>query len=173
MALFGQQARKEDDGNVALKTEPEPVRVTLPPPPPPPVRKVEDKGMALNKSVGSESLLASGLTIEGKIEGEGNVRIAGRFKGQVNAQGEIAIEPGASVEGELVADAVLVGGEVRGQIHATSRVELKPTGSLIGDLKAGSLTVAAGFKMRGKVEFGWNENEMETVKQAELRLKGR
>ncbi len=173
MALFGQQARKEDDGNVALKTEPEPARVPPPPAPLPSVRKTEEKSLAPNRSGASESVLASGLTIEGKIEGEGTVRIAGRFKGQVNAQGEIAIEPGASVEGELIADAVLVGGEVRGQIQAASRVELKPTGSLIGDLKAGSLTVAAGFKMRGKVEFGWTEGEIETVKQAEARLKGR
>lgn len=31
-----------------------------------------------------ESLLAAGLTIEGKIEGTGHVRIAGSFKGDVN-----------------------------------------------------------------------------------------
>jgi cytoskeletal protein CcmA (bactofilin family) len=126
--------------------------------------------MALSKSSPSESVLASGLTIEGKVEGDGNVRMAGRFKGQVNVKGEVTIEPGASVEGELVADTVLVSGEVRGQVQAGARVELKETGSLIGDLKAGSLTVAAGSKMRGKVEFGWKEGEIETVKQAELRL---
>jgi len=34
---------------------------------------------------------------------------------------------------------------------------------LIGDLKAGSLTVAAGSKMRGKVEFGWKEGEVEAL----------
>ena len=28
---------------------------------------------------------------------------------------------------------------------------------LIGDLKAGSLVVAAGSRMRGQVEFGWDE----------------
>jgi len=28
---------------------------------------------------------------------------------------------------------------------------------LIGDLKAGSLTVAAGSRMRGQVEFGWED----------------
>jgi hypothetical protein len=39
-------------------------------------------------------------------------------------------------------------------------VEFKETGTLIGDLKAGSLAVAAGSKMRGKVEFGWKEGEI-------------
>ncbi len=126
--------------------------------------------MAVNRAGVSESVLASGLVIEGKIEGDGNVRVAGRFKGQVNVKGEVTVEPGASIDGELHADTVLVGGEVRGQIQASSRVELKDSGSLIGDLKAGTLTVAAGSKMRGKVEFGWKDGEMENVKQAELRL---
>ncbi len=28
---------------------------------------------------------------------------------------------------------------------------------VIGDLKAGSLTVAAGARMRGQAEFGWDD----------------
>ncbi len=46
---------------------------------------------------------------------------------------------------------------------AVSRVEFKESGSLIGDLKAGSLTVAAGSKMRGNVEFGWKEGEIQDL----------
>jgi cytoskeletal protein CcmA (bactofilin family) len=97
--------------------------------------------------------------IEGKIEGNGNVRVSGRFKGNINVKGEFTIEQGASIEGQVNADAVLVGGEVRGQIVASSRVEFRESGVLIGDLKAGSLTGAAGSKMRGKVESGWKEGE--------------
>lgn len=110
----------------------------------------------------SESILAAGLTVEGKIEGNGNIHVAGRFKGHVNVRGELTIEPGASIEGDVKADTVLVGGEVRGHIVSTSRVEFKESGTLIGDLKAGSLTVAAGSKMRGKVEFGWKEGEVDS-----------
>ncbi len=117
--------------------------------------------MAITRPNLSESILASGLTIEGKIEGDGSVRIAGRFKGNINVKGELTIEPGASIDGQMNADTILVGGEVKGQIVARSRVEFKESGTLIGDLKAGSLTVAAGSKMRGKVEFGWKEGEIE------------
>jgi cytoskeletal protein CcmA (bactofilin family) len=109
---------------------------------------------------GSDSIVAAGLAIEGNIEGRGNVRIAGRFKGNVNVKGELTIEPGASINGEVRADTVFVGGEVHGHIISTSLTEFKASGTLIGDLKAGSLTVAAGSKMRGKVEFGWKEGEI-------------
>ncbi len=109
----------------------------------------------------SESIVAAGLTIEGKIEGTGNVRVAGRFKGNVSVKGEVTIEPGASIDGEVKAETVFVGGEVRGQIVSSSLIEFKESGTLVGDLKAGSLTVVAGSKMKGKVEFGWKEGELE------------
>jgi cytoskeletal protein CcmA (bactofilin family) len=105
-----------------------------------------------------ESLLAAGLTIEGKIEGSGHVRIAGNFKGDVHVQGNLSIEAGAKVTGGVRANTVVVGGELEGNIDAAARVELLQTGVLNGDLKAGSLTVAAGSRMRGRAEFGWDEN---------------
>jgi cytoskeletal protein CcmA (bactofilin family) len=104
-----------------------------------------------------ESLLAAGLTIEGKIEGSGHVRIAGSFKGDIHVQGNLTIESGAKVTGGVRANTVVVGGELEGNIDAAARVELLQTGVLNGDLKAGSLTVAAGSRMRGRAEFGWDE----------------
>jgi cytoskeletal protein CcmA (bactofilin family) len=114
---------------------------------PTPVRSADTK----------ESVLAAGLTIEGKIEGSGHVRIAGNFKGDVNVQGNLTIEAGAKVTGAVRANTVVIGGELEGNIDAAARVELLQTGVLNGDLKAGSLTVAAGSRMRGRAEFGWDE----------------
>jgi cytoskeletal protein CcmA (bactofilin family) len=108
----------------------------------------------------SESVLAAGLTIEGKIGGKGHLRVAGRFTGNIDVMGELTIEAGATIDGEIKADTVLVGGEVRGNVASKSRVDLKESGVLIGDLKAVSLTVAAGSKMRGQAEFGWKEGEI-------------
>lgn len=104
-----------------------------------------------------ESIVASGLVIEGKIEGSGHVRIAGRFKGDIHVQGDLTIAPGAKVTGSVRAVAVVIGGELDGNVESASRVELLATGVLNGDLKAGSLTVAAGSRMRGQAEFGWEE----------------
>ena len=105
----------------------------------------------------TESVISAGLTIEGKIEGAGHVRIAGHFKGDVTVQGNVTIEPGAKLTGGVQADTVVIGGELAGNINAAARVELLQTGVLIGDLKAGSLIVAAGSRMRGQAEFGWDE----------------
>jgi cytoskeletal protein CcmA (bactofilin family) len=102
-----------------------------------------------------ESVIASDLTIEGKIIGSGHVRIAGRFKGDVQVDGNVTLDTGAHLEGLVKASVVVVGGELLGNIENAKRVELLEGGVISGDVKAGSLTVAAGSRMRGQVEFGW------------------
>ena len=105
----------------------------------------------------SESLIAPDITIEGKIEGAGHVRIAGSFKGDVSVRGDLTIEPGAKVNGSVRAEKVTIAGELVGNIESAVHVELLQSGALTGDLKAGSLSVAAGSRMRGQAEFGWDD----------------
>jgi cytoskeletal protein CcmA (bactofilin family) len=148
MALAEQPMRK-DDGSPRPESRIEP---------PQPAR-LPDAPRAASPAKPTESVLAAGLTVEGKIGGNGHLRVAGRFTGNIDVKGELTIEPGAGIHGEVKADTVLVGGEVRGNVTSKSRVDLSESGVLIGDLKAVSLTVAAGSKMRGQAEFGWKEGE--------------
>ncbi|HET9134343.1 MAG TPA: polymer-forming cytoskeletal protein [Gemmatimonadales bacterium] len=108
-------------------------------------------------SRGGESLLAADLTIEGTISGRGSLRVAGKFKGDLNVQGNLAIEPGAKVTGAVRAEAITIAGELEGNIEGAKRVELQQGGTLVGDLTAATFTVASGARMRGRVEFGWDE----------------
>jgi len=107
--------------------------------------------------VRKESLIASDLTIEGKIEGAGSVRIAGKFKGDVNVQGDLTIEAGAKLTGGVRAHQVSIAGELEGNIEGAVRVDLQPTAVVSGDIKSGALTVAAGARMRGQAVFGWED----------------
>ncbi len=114
-------------------------------------------------SAPKETLIAADLAIEGKIEGAGHVRLAGRFKGDVHVDGNLTIEQGAHLTGQVFAKTVVIAGELHGNINGAMRVELLESGVLAGDVKAGSLTVAAGSKMRGQAEFGWEEKGMKSV----------
>ncbi|MHB8476589.1 MAG: bactofilin family protein [Steroidobacteraceae bacterium] len=111
-------------------------------------------------SEGGESVIAANLTIEGKIEGSGNVRIAGRFKGDVRIDGNFTMEHGAHLTGQVLAGIVVVGGELQGNIESAKRVDVQEGGVIVGDVKAGSITVAAGSRMRGHVEFGWEDEKV-------------
>jgi cytoskeletal protein CcmA (bactofilin family) len=150
MALWKDIAAKEPappetpDPAPAARSRPEPVPASAEPAP----RPRQDL---------KESVLAAGLTFEGKIEGSGHVRISGRFKGDVHVDGTLTIDAGAHLGGSVRAGAVVVAGEIEGNIESAQRVELQQSGVVNGDVTAGSLSVASGARMRGRAEFGWNE----------------
>jgi cytoskeletal protein CcmA (bactofilin family) len=150
MALWKDVAAKEPaspetpEPAPAARSRPEPVPVPAEPAP----RPRQDL---------KESVIASGLTFEGKIEGSGHVRISGRFKGDVQVDGTLTIDAGAHLGGSVRAGAVIVAGELEGNVESAQRVELQQSGVINGDVTAGSLTVAAGARMRGRAEFGWND----------------
>ena len=133
----------------------------------PPERAVSDPGLAVSPRrpmpktavEGGESVIAANLTIEGKIEGSGNVRMAGRFKGDVRIDGNFTMDSGAHLTGQVLAGIVVVGGELQGNIESAKRVDVLEGGVIVGDVKAGSITVAAGSRMRGHVEFGWEDEK--------------
>lgn len=124
--------------------------------PPAEIESLKTQPAERKKAGRDESLIGVGFTVEGKIEGEGDVRIAGHFKGDVQVKGNLVIEIGGLVAGEIKADTVTLGGHVEGNINASDQVNLLDSAQLVGDLKAPSLTVASGSKMRGRVEFGWD-----------------
>ncbi len=59
----------------------------------------------------------------------------------------------------VLGSGVTIEGELEGTVVASGQVTLAESGQVIGDLKAKTLTVAAGSRMRGNVEFGWNDSE--------------
>jgi len=154
---------------MALWKEPTPSKPYSPTPEPPPVARFDPTPnaqpeaapipIAKSERARAESLIAADLTIEGRIEGTGHVRIAGRFKGDVDVKGDITIEVGATVTGSVRAEKVTIAGELVGNIEAASRVDLLASGALTGDIKAGTLTVASGARMRGQADFGWEDGK--------------
>jgi cytoskeletal protein CcmA (bactofilin family) len=140
------------------------------PPSPPPVNRPRPEVVANSPAPSAapiapavrkdmkETVIAAGLTFEGKIDGSGHVRISGRFKGDVHVDGTLTVDAGAHLAGAVRAGSVVVAGEIEGNIEGAQRVELHQSGIVNGDITAGSLTVADGARMRGRAEFGWNES---------------
>ncbi|MGZ8454962.1 MAG: bactofilin family protein [Candidatus Binatia bacterium] len=107
-----------------------------------------------------ESIFGPGVTIEGKIEGDADIRIGGKFKGDIQIKGDLNLDKGAKVSAKVQAANVTIGGELEGNVIAGAQVKLLESGQLVGDLKAATLTVVAGSRMRGHVEFGWSASEV-------------
>jgi len=147
MALWNQPTPEENN---------EKPRVEPPPPMPIITAPVVKESVVKDRR---ESVFGAGVSIEGRIEGDADVRIAGKFKGDIQIKGDLTIEKGAQLKAKINAATVTIGGAVEGNVVASAQVKLLESAQLIGDLKATSLIVAAGSKMRGHMEFGWSESE--------------
>jgi cytoskeletal protein CcmA (bactofilin family) len=143
-----QRAMPSEPSEKAEKAEPAPA----------PVNPVSPRRESLPRDR-HESVLGSGVSIEGKMEGDGDVRIAGKFKGDIHIKGNLNVQKGAHLTVKINAEAVTIEGEVEGTVVASGQVTLSESAQVIGDLKAKTLTVSAGSRMRGNVEFGWNDSE--------------
>lgn len=131
-------------------------------PPPQAAREVSPPATPAS-SPGKESVIAADLSIEGKIEGSGHVRIAGKFKGDVNVKGDLTIESGAKLNGSVRAEKVTLSGNLEGNIESARRVDLQASSVMQGDIKADDLTIASGARLRGHVECGsWDGKNAKT-----------
>ena len=70
------------------------------------------------------TLLGKGSEFEGKLTFEGQVRIDGKFTGQIFTKDTLVIGDGARVNAEINAGTVIINGTVEGNITATQLIEL-------------------------------------------------
>jgi cytoskeletal protein CcmA (bactofilin family) len=91
------------------------------------MRKARD-GNALQPEAASS--ISSGLSVVGKIIGDGALTIFGHVEGEVRAS-TIVIAEGAHIEGKVSAEELTIGGYVKGVIHA-NRVKLNSTAVVKG-----------------------------------------
>ena len=93
------------------------------------------------------SSISTGITIVGKIAGEGTVKVFGRIEGELHAS-TVMISDGAHVEGNVVAEDLTIGGRVKGTIHA-NRVKLNSTAIVEGDIFHRSLAIEENARFEG------------------------
>src|SRR5215475_1299922 len=95
----------------------------------------------------ASSSIGSGLSIVGKIVGQGRLGIFGHVEGEVHAS-TVQIGDGAQVVGNIVSEELTIGGRVKGTIHA-NRVKLNNTAVVEGDIHHRSLAIEENAQFEG------------------------
>jgi cytoskeletal protein CcmA (bactofilin family) len=113
-----------------------------------------------------ESVIGPGVVFEGNFTGDGDMRVAGRIQGDLRLKDNLTLDPGAHIVGTVNANSVTIGGQVEGNIQASGHVKLLESGQLIGDVKAKFVVAALGSRMRGHVEFGWDDPDLRTTEKS-------
>jgi cytoskeletal protein CcmA (bactofilin family) len=109
-------------------------------------RPVVRNSAAANATEATSSI-SSGMTVIGKVNCDGTIKIFGRIEGELHGS-TVVIADGAQMEGDVVADDLTVGGHVKGTIHA-KRVKLIGTADVDGDIYHRSLSIEENARFEG------------------------
>ena len=79
-----------------------------------------------------------------------NLRINGKFEGNLETKGSLTISQTATVFGDIMGDNIIIGGRIKGRITAKERLTLLPTAIVDGDVYPAKLNVAEGAVLQGR-----------------------
>jgi cytoskeletal protein CcmA (bactofilin family) len=113
------------------------------------LNKREEENVVVRGGGEVHTLLGKGSEFEGKLTFEGQVRIDGKFSGQIFTKDTLVIGEGARVNAEINAGTVIINGVVEGNVRATQLIELHPPGRMKGNLEAPALSVDKGVLFEG------------------------
>jgi cytoskeletal protein CcmA (bactofilin family) len=89
--------------------------------------------------------------LNGRLEIQGDLKVAGNVEGELKASGDVSVGEGAAIQASIEGANVNVRGQVTGNVTAKKRLTLGGSGRLNGDVKVARLTVEDGATLNGNV----------------------
>ncbi len=95
------------------------------------------------------AFLGEGTEFEGKLSFTGSVRLDGRFKGEILAEGTLVVGDSAFIEGDIEVAEIIVSGEIKGSITASRRIEIHAPGKVFGNIQSPVVIIEEGVIFEG------------------------
>ena len=119
------------------------------------------------------SLISANLQIVGNLRSQGEVQIDGTVDGDVAANA-LTIGERSTINGEIVADKVVVRGRVNGRIRAR-KVQLSKSAHVVGDIWHEELAIDSGAFVEGHCKrtdkpTGMPETRLKSVPQSKREM---
>ena len=97
--------------------------------------------MKKNKELIITTLIGKGAECDGDFSASGSARVDGCINGNVMVTGTLIVGVTGSINGDISAQATIIGGEVIGNVTASERTELTPTARVIGDINTDIIVI--------------------------------
>ena len=141
-SMFGVSKEEENGETVASVVAEEQPKASQPAPAP-----------AAAKPQNSVTYLAPNSMMEGKLQTEGDVEIAGEFNGDIIAKGKVILH--SNMQGNITASSLqLLGCSLTGNVSSNGVVMLDRAASVVGNIAAGEL-ISSG-KIKGDLDIKGN-----------------
>lgn len=112
-------------------------------------RKSQSSSREANNSK-VDTLIGTTANITGDISSDGNIRVDGRFNGDIISKKQVTIGESGVVVGNITAENVIILGRVNGNIKCDGLLEILPSGKLYGDFEVNCVSIEEGAIFKGK-----------------------
>ena len=102
----------------------------------------------------TSTVIAEGVTMAGKLYGEGVIQVEGAVEGEIDLKGAVIVTTTGCVHGPISADVIHVAGSVEGNVVARDHLRLEKSGTLEGDAETVSHHDEAGRHAQAPSEGG-------------------
>jgi cytoskeletal protein CcmA (bactofilin family) len=99
---------------------------------------------------GEVTVVGATAKLEGNVVSAGSLRIDGSVKGQINADGDVALSPQSQVEADIRAQNVSIAGRFKGTIVVKGKAHLARGGRIDGNITSKTLVVEEGGVFHGQ-----------------------
>jgi cytoskeletal protein CcmA (bactofilin family) len=113
------------------------------------------------------TIIGQRISIEGNIQGEGDLTIDGAVKGSIALKKyHLTVGTEGRVEADINAENVTISGRMTGNIRAGSKVEITKEADFQGEIKAKRISVEDGAYLKAVIEL---EREAQTESAPEVK----
>jgi len=102
----------------------------------------------------TRSIIPTGMTLRGKIEGTEELTVAGTVDGEIHLRGTLRLLESGCVRGRVSVWEALIAGQVDATLMASERAEILSTARVEGEIRARRLTMVEGALVNGRMVSG-------------------
>lgn len=110
--------------------------------------------MSTREGDSSQSIIPTGMTLRGKIEGTEGLIVAGTVDGEIHLRGTLRLLEGGRLRGRASVWEALIAGQVEATVMASDRAEILSTARVEGEIRARRLTIVEGALINGSMVAG-------------------
>jgi cytoskeletal protein CcmA (bactofilin family) len=101
---------------------------------------------------GEPAVLGRGLTVVGRVRGEGDLRVEAQVEGDITVSGQLHLAAPGRVSGSVSGETIVVSGLLEGDATARAAVSIEAEGRVRGDIHAPELRLDEGGGLEGRIE---------------------
>lgn len=124
------------------------------------MNRSREAGSTVNSAV---STIGPGLRVVGDCITDGAIHVDGLVEGSIKA-GEVVVEEGGRVHGDIHTQNLVVAGQVSGNIAARGRAEFKASGRVKGDILSPRIKIDEGGRIDGRLHMSAGPPQPESAK---------